>query len=785
VLREERQVPVVISDYLMPGMRGDELLKHVHERSPETMTIMLTGHADLRAVANALNNSRLFHFVEKPWTMAQLLRVVHDALRNYRPRHEAARGPLLGEASDSRYRSAIEVVADGVWEWDPGTDRVVFSPQCFTMLGHKPVGLESTFAVLSSHVHPEDREWVVARLRGEAVENRGGFEAEYRLLTSSGETRWVLGRARTLEPGADGTPCRVVGSYVDITKRKQIEEDLRRAKDEAEDALRLMGEAMEQARNMARKAERANLAKSAFLANMSHEIRTPMNGIMGMARLLLETGLNEEQREFVNDVYASSESLLALLNDVLDLSRIEAECINLQHVAFSPERLVREVLRLVFPKVLEKNLDLACRMDMTALPQKIASDPIRIRQILQNLLSNAAKFTDVGQIILSLEVTGRRGEPGDWLCLSVTDSGIGLRADEIDRVFGPFVQGDISTTRRHGGTGLGLTIVKSLCRAMGGRVQVESTPGRGSCFMVELPVEVVAPPRALVGVDVIRDRRFLVLDRNPIVGGITCDMLADLSAKASVLTPGQDLFSHLVAEETAGRRVEVLVCDADVLTELSRRQKECPAELRRRPLVIAALRSGLEQAVDRAEGAEFDSYVRKPVTQRELCERAVSLLRTARDLDTNADDTRSSNPLSGLAADFGRGLDVLVVEDNVVNQRVARGLLTKMGFAVELAANGVEACERVQSRHFDVVFMDLHMPEMDGFDATRRIRAEEAGTDRHLPIIAMTANAMSGIREECLQTGMDGYVSKPVVAEKLVAEMSRALYVAAPGDSPA
>lgn len=651
----------------------------------------------------------------------------------------------IKEAS-ARLRDVTENIPVAVFQSHLATDGRISFPFCSLALericGVHPDEIRIDAAPALNRVDRDDAQALTEAILNSAITGQA-WSMDFRVRhRTTKESLWVHGEAQPRRATDGGTLWN--GYLADISDVKRVSEELRRAKEGA---------------------EAANRAKSDFLANMSHEIRTPMNGVIGMTDLALDTPLNDEQHEYLSIIKSSSEALLKVINDILDFSKIEAGKLDIERIAFHLGRTVGQTLKAQAVRAHSKGLDLVCDIDAD-VPMAVMGDPGRLRQVLMNLVGNAVKFTERGDVVVRVSLESA-ADGTNHVKFSVSDTGIGIPSNKLLTIFDAFSQEDSSITRRYGGTGLGLSISARLVEALGGRIEVSSVPGKGSRFYFTLPLD--DDPKASIDVRStggINGLKVLIADDHLTNRVVLANTLIGMGAKVHSVDSGVDALAWLQGQQSDGSPCDLVLLDARMpgldgfeTAEKIRKLPHCE------DLTLVMLSSaGLQGDAKRSRDVGFSAYLSKPFTREDL----VQIILRARG------ETRGPNEqlvTRHVIQDEQIGMTILLVEDHIVNQKLALTWLNRWGHRVTLAVNGQEALDQLASNTFDVVLMDMMMPVMDGLEATRRFRASESGT--RTPIIAMTANAMQSDRDACLAVGMDDFISKPIKPEELQTLLER------------
>ncbi|EGM78928.1 PAS domain S-box/PAS domain S-box [Rheinheimera sp. A13L] len=638
---------------------------------------------------------------------------------------------------------AYKVAELGIWEWRIADNSLVWNDKMFEFY-EQPSALNHNglnYSHWESRVHPDDRD-ATASLLQDAVAGTRDYNPIFRLQLPSGKVRYIQGGAY-VQRDSQGAAIRVVGINRDITAERELELQLRESK---------------------YLADAANSAKSMFLANMSHEIRTPMNAVLGMLQLIKSTELSTQQHDYTSKAQIAARSLLNLINDILDYSKIEAGKLELEQQPFNTEALLRELDVVLSPSLGKKNIELLFDID-SALPTAVEGDSLRLQQVLINLSSNAIKFTTEGEVVLQLTLLQLQDKKAR-IRFSVRDTGIGISPSQQQRIFEGFTQAEASTTRQYGGTGLGLVISKRIVELMGGELQLQSEPGKGSCFWFDLEFNVATEVEAQRLITISSDTRVLIVDDNATALEILQKTVEQLGASVMLARSGEEALACVEHCFATNQTLHVVLMDYRMPGMNGLEVAQCikaKSDASNLPVVIMVSAFGRDEIMkaQTTEVLPYAAYLTKPVTPQlvgALIEGSISgdILKPS----ARVRPEQSTSPL--------RGLRLLLVEDNEFNRVVASELLEHEGAVVDMAVGGQEGIDAIikGNTSYDLVLMDVQMPVVDGLEATRQIRADKRFAS--LPIIAMTANVYTSDQEDCIKAGMNGHLAKPFDLDKVI-----------------
>ncbi|MGA1236580.1 MAG: response regulator [Limisphaerales bacterium] len=698
---------------------------------PLTLQKTTAGVAEI-ALLNPLTKTQNQWLEKAAQTLANALRFAIEA----EERREA----------EERNRLLLESTAEGIYGVDTHGHITFINPSACRMLGYETAELvgQPSHDLLHHHhadgqPYPiEDCPMFAAYTEGKA--SRIDNEVLFRKDGSSLPVEY--GATPTIEheqiTGA-------VISFTDITERRAAQQELQQAKTKAEEATAM---------------------KSMFLANMSHEIRTPMNAIIGLAHLALKTELTPKQHDYIHKVHTAGTSLLSIINDILDVSKIEAGKLDIENIDFQLDQVIHSVTTVTAQKAHEKGLEFLIEVPPD-VPQNLRGDPLRLGQIITNLVNNAIKFTEKGEVRVTTKLL-EQSDSSIQLEFTIADSGIGMTPEQAARLFQPFTQADMSTTRKHGGTGLGLTISKRLVELMHGRIWLESEPGQGSRFYFIIHLQPGSEKPARIFPPELQNLRALVVDDNPAAREILLSSLGSITAKVHAVSSAREAFAAL-HEMDATEPYQVVFMDwrmPEIDGLQATRQIKNDPNLKHIPSVIMVTAFGREEVRSEAEALHVDGFLMKPVTQSMLVDSLVNIFG-----QSNGNDRKAAQPDQHV--NLLQGARILLTEDNEINQQIACELLQGAGATVTVANNGLEAVEALQPNPppFDLVLMDLQMPKMDGYQATAKIRSEKRL--QNLPVIAMTAHATTEERDRCIAAGMNDHIAKPINPDAMFATIGR------------
>ncbi len=752
---------LVLLDVQMPGMDGFETaeLMRGSEKTRHIPIIFITAINKEKKHIFRGYDAGAVDYIFKPFEPDILQSKVNVFIDLYRQRNtleELTRKleNTISELIDSReqlklseekYKDIFHYANEGIFILKNG--KIIFNnPKTTEILNGKKENLANKNFM--DFVHPEFQ----GMLQNEHFEKLNLHTHDKRtavkIICANEDIKWV--EINSVNINWEGEKA-LLNFISDISERKQAEEEIRNAKNLAEQASR---------------------TKSEFLANMSHEIRTPLNGIIGMTELVLMGQLDDEQKERIEAVKYSGESLLDIINDILDLSKIEARKLELDSVNFSLRGVIEKVLRPLASKTAMKNIELILDIGHH-VHDTFIGDPVRLRQILFNLLGNAIKFTEEGEV--KLEVKTRTSEKDfDVLRFSISDTGIGISKEKIKNLFKSFSQADSSTSRRFGGTGLGLAISKSLVEMMEGEISVDSTPGKGSTFSFSIKLEKSKSKFQESDTEIspkLLSKNFLIADDNLTNRKILSGLLDNMKIKYSLAENGKAAYEKILREAQSHDPFDIILLDFHMPVmdglEMAMLMKK---ENKVTPPPDIVLLSSDDVSLQRKKISDYgiSRYMIKPVFRNDLIKVLNELVSDTKDENASKKVYRQKQTPA-----LGKTFNILLAEDNIINQKLANGLLQNLGSKVTVVDNGKKAVDILKEKTFDLIFMDVQMPEMDGFEATGRIRDSEKKSGEHIPIIAMTAHAMKGDREKCLNAGMDEYVTKPISIKSVTDAIKR------------
>lgn len=685
-----------------------------------------------------------------------LTRQIEERTAEIRHKNEALKEEMLKrdkvqkalDASEKRLRSIFENSTVGLYRTTPEGKIQLANSALINMMGY------STFEEIAGLNLEENKEEYFEfrsefRKKLEAEGKVIGWEDTYHRRD---KTKIYIRESAILIKDEYDKPLYYEGTVEDITEQKIAQQHLLKAKEAAESATR---------------------AKSEFLANMSHEIRTPMNGVIGMTGLLLDTDMTKEQRDFAETIKTSADNLLSVINDILDFSKIEAGKMDMEMIEFDLRNTVEDVTNILAFKAFNKGLELACVIS-NDLPSQLLGDPGRVRQILTNLMNNAIKFTSEGEVTVRVKAE-KKSDTHVFVRFEISDTGIGIPKDRQNLLFKSFSQVDASTTRKFGGTGLGLAISKNLVEMMDGQIGVDSDEKKGSTFWFTALFERQKNIKKIKMADQkdIVNQYILIVDDNKTNRFVLKEQLKFFGCQFAEACNGAEALKKLHEARANGAPFNIAILDMQMPEmsgeELGKLIKSNP-KLKKTTLVM------LTSVGERGDAAKlqrigFAAYLTKPIKQAQLYDCLAAVIGKG---DADSSDKPDRIVTKHSISEYSRKkIKILLAEDNMINQKVALRILSKMGYIADAVENGAQAVDAVKSEQYDLVLMDVQMPEMDGFEATGKIRENERNTGKHIPIIAMTAHAMKGDRERCLIAGMDDYVSKPIQQNELNAAILR------------
>jgi len=747
-----QKCPLAVLDIRMPGISGVEAAKRLRAMDPEIELVLCSAFSDhtIAEIRKALGNT--FHFVRKPFAHEEFHLLLQSLCTSWAHKREVAHGKR-------HLADIIEAMQAGTWEWNIQTGETHFNERWAEILGYRleelmPVSIE-TWTQLC---HPDDLSESDRLLKSHFLKESTHYDYECRMAHKDGHWVWVHDRGKVIEWDRHGQPLRMSGTHLDITPRKHAQIQLEQSR--LRDA------------ELAQQAILSNAAKTEFLANMSHEIRTPLTGVLGMADLLLDTPLDSEQKSFADVIRSSGTTLLELVNNILDLSKIEAGKMEIDVHEFDLRSLIEETIDTVALKAQQKNLELTGIVS-PVVPSRLQGDAGRLRQILTNLLGNSVKFTERGTIDLEINCLEER-EDSCQLEILVRDTGIGIAQDRLAQIFEPFTQADSATTRHYGGTGLGLTISRTLVHLMGGAIQAESYEGVGTLFRVNLELRKLPPlakPLLPAPPNILEGKKILILDPNLGNCRQASILLTGLGVRCTSMRDSEESLELLREATASGEPFHMVITERVLMggmDGIALGKRIVSAQDLGAPRLVMMTSLGQRGDAKLAKEAGFSGYLTKPLRRSRLRECLEDIL------SKSPDDLESTLVTRHSMEAMHRSGRILLAEDNPTNRALVIRILQKLGHHVDSVGNGEDAVKALRREPYDLVLMDCQMPVMDGLAATRLIRSPASGVLRHdIPVIALTADVFAEEREQCRMAGMDDHLSKPLHIDELRRTLQR------------